>query len=129
MAGSGYFANPLTLAVAHQQFQKTRLALQPGVAAPNAQAAQQAKNSAKAATADAHQGALQGRVHITGYRSQTWSPFTAYATSGIGGRRATAIANLFRAEGFPPDRLVETDAGGTTKFGDNNDVVEVTAGV
>ncbi|MGH3873969.1 MAG: hypothetical protein ACRDSR_21105 [Pseudonocardiaceae bacterium] len=132
MAASGDFANPLTLAIAHQQFKSNRLlrfnlcvlTFRPGVQTPDDPAA--ATRQAKAARADVYQGVFD-KVRITGYRSQTWSPLTAWTNWGIGGRRANAVAELFLEEGLLRDQLVVSDAGGTTKFGTSNDVVEVTA--
>jgi outer membrane protein OmpA-like peptidoglycan-associated protein len=127
MAGSGYFANPMTVGVAHQQFRDFRVEFDRGSETPNQVVINLVKKAAKGALADMHQDAFPGQLAITGYRSQTWSPWEAYNVGYIGQRRANAVGNLFRAEGVPNNMIVETDAGGTTKFGDRNDVVEVKA--
>jgi outer membrane protein OmpA-like peptidoglycan-associated protein len=125
MAASGYFVNPLTVAVAHQQFTPARFSFVGGSADLDPQVAGMVRRLAKSAAADLHQGRLPGRIHIAGYSSGTWSPWEA---KGIGLRRATAVGNLFGAEGIAGGLVVVSDGGVTTKFGETatNNKVEVT---
>jgi hypothetical protein len=131
MAGSGYFANPLTLSLEYLLFNTPwSLPFAPKVTTLTGAQPTQVRDRAVEVVGDLRRGRRLTTVRVTGYSSGTWSP---WESKGNGGLRANAVAVALRREltarNVATIAVEAADGGITTKFGatPKNNQVEMTA--